>query len=58
MSFVSKTKLDSIDVLISKALINSCIYHDEFASVNNVMQEHNEITKEMKIPENVVTYTK
>ena len=45
MSFASKTKLDSIHILISKALINSYINHDEFASVNNVMQEHNEITK-------------
>ena len=34
-----KTKLNTIDVLISKALIDSNISHDEFVSVNNVLKE-------------------
>ena len=36
---LGKTKLDAIEVLISKALIDSCITHDEFVSVNNVLRE-------------------
>ena len=33
-----KAKLNTIDVLISKALIKSCISHDELLSVNNVLR--------------------
>ena len=36
-----KAKLDSIEVLISKALIDLCINHDEFVSVNNVLRKYN-----------------
>ena len=43
-----KTKLNTIRVLISKALINSCVYHDKFGLVNNVLREYNEM-KEKKI---------
>ena len=32
-----KDKLNTIEILISKALIDSCIIHDEFVSVNNVL---------------------
>ena len=35
---LGKGKLNTIEVLISKALINSCISHDEFVSVNNVLR--------------------
>ena len=34
--------LNIIEVLISKALINSDISYDEFISVNNVSGEYNE----------------
>ena len=34
-----KTKLISIEVLISKALIDSVISHDEFALINNVRKK-------------------
>ena len=44
-----KTKLDIVEVLISKALIDSYISYDEFVSVNNVLREHNEIKKKEKI---------
>ena len=37
-----KDKLKAIEVLISKALIDSYISHDEFISVNNVLREYNE----------------
>ena len=42
---LAKTKLNTIKILISKTLINSCINHDEFVSVNNMFREYNE-TKE------------
>ena len=40
-----KDKLNRIEVLISKALINSDISHDEFVSVNNVLREYYEMKK-------------
>ena len=45
---LAKSKLNSIEVLISKALTNSVISHDEFALTNNVLKENNEINKEIK----------
>ena len=36
-------KLNTIEVLIYKVLIDSFIGHDEFVSVNNVLGEYNEI---------------
>ena len=33
ISLLAKTKVDTIDVLISKALLDSYINHDEFVSV-------------------------
>ena len=35
-----KTKSNTIEVLISKALIDSYINHHKFVSVNNVLKEH------------------
>ena len=35
---LGKNKLNTIEVLISKSLIDSCINHDEFVSVNNVLK--------------------
>ena len=35
---LTKTKLNNIEVLISKALIDSNISHDEIVSVNNVLK--------------------
>ena len=34
-----KTKLNTIEVWISKDLVDSYISHDEFASVNDVLRE-------------------
>ena len=36
---LAKAKLNTIEVFISKALIDSYINHDEFVSVNNVLRE-------------------
>ena len=49
-------KLDTIEVLISKAFIDSFISHDEFVSVNNVLRKYNEMKEEIKNPENSVEY--
>ena len=35
------TKLDTIEILFSKALIDSYISHYEFVSINNVLKEYN-----------------
>ena len=51
-----KDKLNTIEVLISKSLINSYISHAEFVSVNNVWREYNEMKKEIKNPETSVEY--
>ena len=54
---LGKAKLTTAEILISKSLIGSCISHDEFVSVNNVLREYNEIQEEIKNPENSVEYT-
>ena len=36
---LGKSKLETIEVLISKTLIDSYISHDEFVLVNNVLRE-------------------
>ena len=36
--WLANTKLNTIEVLISKALINSNISHDQFVLVNNVLK--------------------
>ena len=45
---VAKYKLSSIKVLISKALIDSNISHDEFDFINNVLKEYAKMKEEAK----------
>ena len=54
--FFAKVKFNQIEVLISKALIDSYINHDDFVSLNNVLREYNEITEESRNPENTLKY--
>ena len=54
---LEKTKLDTIEVLIYKALIELYISHEEFVSVNNVLSEYNEMKKEIKDPETSAVHT-
>ena len=54
--FLGKSKSDTAEVLVCKALIDSYISHDEFASVNNILREYNEIKEEIKNPETSVEY--
>ena len=46
--FLAKSKLNSIEVLISKTSIDSVISHDDFFSINNVLKEYDELKGEIK----------
>ena len=48
MVLLAKTKLNSIKVLISKALIDSNISHDDYVVINNVLKEFDKMKKEIK----------
>ena len=54
---LGKDMLDTIEVLISNALIDSYISQDEFVSINNALREYNEMKEETKNPETSVGYT-
>ena len=45
---LTKSKLNKIEVLIYKALIDSIISRDEFVLINKVLREYNEIKEEIK----------
>ena len=45
---LAKSKLNSIEVVISKALIDSNISHDEFVSLNNALIEFYDFKEEIK----------
>ena len=45
---LAKSQLNATKFLISNALINSSIGHDEPVSVNNVLKEYNEMKKAIK----------
>ena len=45
---LAKSKLNSVEVLIFKVLIDSDISHDEFILINNVLKEHNDMKQGTK----------
>ena len=49
---LGKHTLNTTEVLISMAFIDSHFSHDEFVSVNNVLRQHNDIKEEIKKSEN------
>ena len=53
---LGKDMLNTIEVLISKALIDSYIIHDEFVLVNIVLREYNEMEEEIRNTETSVKY--
>ena len=53
---LGKFKLNIIEVLICKALINSYICYNEFLSVNNILREYYEMKEKIKNPETSVEY--
>ena len=44
----AKSKLNNIEALILKFLIDSVISHDEFGLINNILKEYNEMKEEIK----------
>ena len=53
----TKLNLNSIQVLISKVLIDSYINHEELVSVNYILRYYNEVKEGIKISENSVERT-
>ena len=53
---LGKTELNTVEVLISKALIDSYIDHGLFVSVINVLKENDEMKEEIKNRETSVQY--
>ena len=49
---LGNSKLNSIEVLISKALIDSVISNDEFVLINNVLKEYEGINEEIEYSNN------
>ena len=45
---IAKSILNTIEFLISKALIDSNISHDEFVLIYNVLKEYDETNEEIK----------
>ena len=54
---LGKSKLITIEVHISKALIDSYISHEKLVSINNVLREYYEMKEEIKNPKTSVEYT-
>ena len=51
--WLAKFKLNSIEVFISKALVDSSIGHDELILINNVLKEFYDMKEEIKNYNNV-----
>ena len=49
---LAKSKLDNIEVLVSKTLSDSNISRDEFVLINNMLKEFCDMKKEIKISNN------
>ena len=45
---LAKSKLNCIEVLISKASIDSNVSHDEFVLINNILKEYGDMKEEIK----------
>ena len=45
---LAKSKLSRIEVIVSKALINSVISHDELVSINNLLKQYDEMKEKIK----------
>ena len=60
MNLIAKSKLNSIEVLISKDLIDSNISHDEFVLINNVLKKYdrkNQEFKDLNSSSNILVYS-
>ena len=54
--FLAKSKLNKIEVLSSKALIDSVTSHDEFVLINSVQKKCNDMKEEIKNLETLSIY--
>ena len=54
---LGKGNLNTIEVLISKTVIDLYISHGEFVRINNVLREYYEMKQEIKNPKTSVEYT-
>ena len=45
---LAESKLNKIEVLISKASMDSVFSHDEFVLVDNALKEYNEMKEQIK----------
>ena len=54
--FLAKAKLNSIEVLISRALTDSYISHYEFVSVDNALKEYDDMKQVIKNPKTINKY--
>ena len=50
---LAKFQLNTIEVLISKALTDSDISHGEIFSVNNVLEKYNNMKEKIKNPKSI-----
>ena len=57
IKLLGKDKLNTIEVLISKPLINSCVSHNKFTSVNNMLREYKKNERRKENPETSMEYT-
>ena len=46
---LAKSKLNSIEVLLSKSLIDLVVSHDEFVLISGVLKEYNKLKEEIKV---------
>ena len=46
---LAKSKLNSIEVLLSKSLIDLVVSHNEFVLISNVLKEYSELKEEIKV---------
>ena len=53
---LGKYKLDTMEVLLFKALFDSYIRHGEFVSVDSILREYNETKEVMKSPKISLDY--
>ena len=54
----AKSKLNKIEVLISKILTDSNISNDDFVLKNNVLKEYDEIKEEIKNLKDLINFNK
>ena len=53
---LAKSKLNIIEIVISKALINSNISHNEFILISNMLKEFDDMNKKILIVNKILNY--